>query len=136
MSFQKKCEEILKNVDHSSYDSVQGAMESILKMVGQYGTDPYLGTAISKIEGLREEANILKNKADNQPAEKNDENSEKKQEIQEEKHEEKHEENAAPKKDETENKPKQQNLSNESNQDNQSNPTEQTNQTSKCCLLL
>lgn len=129
MSLKKQCEEVLKNVDHSSYASVNGAKEKILQLMAQQGSDPYIGTAISKVEELFNEANELKKniKEDLKPPE-----DDKKDEIQEE--------NIDKKENETEpeqlNKQNQSNQQNTSNQPSQSKQPEQADQKSRCCLLI
>lgn len=66
MSLQEQCEEILKNVDHTSFDSVEGAMEKMLDLIENNEKDPYIETAMKKTTELKDEARILlKNEREN-----------------------------------------------------------------------
>lgn len=59
MSFKEQCEEILNSVDHSNFDSVEGAMSKILDLIEKNGSDSYINTAIEKAAELRDEARVL-----------------------------------------------------------------------------
>ena len=145
MTLQKQCEEVLKNIDHSSVDSIQESREKILKLLSKYGSDPYVGTAVFKVSELKEEADALIQKEEEQKKNEIDnkniitEMMEKTDNL-----ENSNNENQERKSNDEQNQQKQLNLPDQNqeknadipNQSNQSNETDQINQSSKCCLLI
>ncbi|KAK8838922.1 hypothetical protein M9Y10_032381 [Tritrichomonas musculus] len=137
MSLKKQCEEVLKNVDHSSLGSVQNGIKQIQNLMSQYGSDPYIGTAISKLSQLKDEVGPLeeKQKEENKKNEENNENLPNEENQKEENQQEsidKKEDN----KNEANNQTNQQTQQSQQNQNVSQEQSNQPEQASKCCILI
>lgn len=64
MSIRERCDEIMKDVDHNSFDSTEGAMERLLDLLeneGDASTTDDVEYVLTKAEQLKEESkSILK----------------------------------------------------------------------------